>query len=165
MIVPTADQPPTKRHESLHRNPTPSIPRKRKAKGSPSVASASPTGFDTDQSLEDAAVAQEREEPALATPERSDPSATEDEDGNDDDDEPNRNSALRGQDSTKPIPQGPTSNPNAKPAASPPPRRELPFPRAQTSHYVPSTSAASAKTGSAGGNKDEDGDETSDDEL
>lgn len=165
MIIPTADQPATKRHALLHRNPTSSSPRKRKAKGTPSAASASSTGFDTDQSLEDATVAQEREEPPLATPERSGPSVTEDEDDNDDDDETKRNSALRAQDSSKVISQGPTSNPNAKPAASPPPRRDLPFSRPQASHHSPSTSATSAKAGQASGNNGDDGDETSDDEL
>ena len=165
IIDPTADQPPTRRHELLPSNPTPSSPRKRKAKGTPSAASASSTGFDTDQSLEDTAVAQDREEPPLATPERSDPSLTEDEDDNDNDDEPKRNSALRAQDSSKPILQGLTSDPNANPAASPPPRRELPFLRPQASHHSPITSAASAKAEQASGNNGDDGDETSDDEL
>lgn len=166
MIIPTADQPPTKRHALLPRNPTPSGPRKRKAEGTFPAASASSTGSETDQSLEDAAVAQEREELPLATPERSDLSATEDEDDDDDDDdEPNRISVLQVQDSTKPTSQGPTSNPNAKAAASPPPRRALPFSRSQESHHAPSTSTASAKAEQAGRNNGDDGDETSDDEL
>ena len=163
MIVTTADQSPSKRHELLPTNPTPLNPRKRKARGTSSAASASSTGFDSDQVLEEATVAHEREEPPLATPERSDPSMTEDED--DDDDEASRNPVLQTQNSTNPTSQGVTSNRNAKPAASPPPRRELPFSRPQASLHAASASTSPAKADQASENNDGDGDETSDDEL
>lgn len=163
MVVTTTDLPPTTHHELLPPNPTPLPPRKRKARGTSSAASASSTGSDSDNILEEATVAHEREEPPLATPERSDLSMTEDED--EVDDEPSRNPAVQTRNSTNSTSLGATSNRNAKPAASPPPRRELPFSRPQASRHAASASTSPAKADQASGNNDEDGDETSDDEL
>ena len=162
MITLAADHAPTRHHEMLPKKPTVSTPRKRKAKGTLSAASASSTGSGSDQSSEEMAVAQEQDENSLATPGHSDPSATEDE--GDDDDEPTKDSIPQAHDLSKSASQAQKLNPSNKPAASPPPRRELPFTRPQASRQAPSASTASTKVDQVNGSNNDD-DETSDDEL
>lgn len=161
MIVSAADLAPTKRNQLTTGHAAASSPRKRKAKGALSAASASSTASDSDQSLEEAILAQEHEEPPLATPERSDSSVTEDEE---DGDEPTRDSVQQAKNLNKPALPKQTPNHSIKPAASPPPRRELPFTRPQASRHPPSASTAPAEADHASGN-DEKAEETSDDEL
>lgn len=136
---------------------------------------------------------QEPEEHPIDTPERSDASATEDEDENEDDDdhgkdaskddnnknnpneaepEPDRKHAShienKSATSASQASHDPESKKFIRPARqikSPPPRRDLPFTRAQSAINA-STSPGKAKgkahTDTA---KDSDDDETSDDEL
>lgn len=170
MIVSVADQTQTRRHELLPRNPAASTSKKRKAKDNPPAASASPTASDSDQSLGEAAAVQEREDPPLATPERSDLSATEDEDEDD-----HNHNEKDSRDSVPPSPnkattassQGHRSEPSKNPTAhaqSPPPRRDLPFAHQQSASHVSEASVAPA-TADQTSKMDDDDDETSDDEL
>ncbi len=111
---------------------------------------------------------QEREDPPLVTPERSDPSATEDEDEDDDNDDERKVESISNVQDMKDAPTA--SQPKQKPAQSPPPRRDLPFARRAQSTQNPSAaaSAARAKTNPQATKNNTDGDdddETSDDEL
>lgn len=155
------------------RSPAASRSTKRKAKGTRPTATASISTSDEEESIDKMSVDEHHEEAQVFTPERSDHSATEDEDDDDLDSaplvsQPTKKEPVAPSDGVKASANAPARRP------TPPPRRELPFaaPPPQSAvdedekktEPAPSASQASNNT-SATAHGDDDDDETSDDEL
>lgn len=159
----------------LRESPIPRIPAssrstKRKAKGDPTTDVASASSTDEEATSDKMSLDEEHARPQMVTPDRSDPSATDDETDDDLDSVPVSQPVKN-----EPRESASITSPAKKPARalSPPPRRELPFasnrqPAAVDGASEKSQSAASQqiqKSQAESGEIDDDDEETSDDEL